>query len=114
VTGVASVATHPLYRGTGLGTDVVGRLLVRARDDGHVLSTLYPATVPVYRRLGFEYAGIHLTYRVPLMALPGGPQPELEEIPEDGGPARASHERLAVQENGLTAGTDEGRWPARG
>jgi predicted acetyltransferase len=111
--GVASVATHPLYRGTGLGTDVVARLLARARDDGHVLSTLYPATVPVYRRLGYEYAGMHLTYRVPLMALPTGPQPDLLEIPEDGGPARASHERLAIHENGLTAGVDDDWWPVR-
>ncbi|HJP67139.1 MAG TPA: GNAT family N-acetyltransferase, partial [Actinomycetota bacterium] len=111
--GVASVATHPLHRGTGLGTDVVARLLTRAAEDGHVLSTLYPATVPVYRRLGYEYAGIYLTYRVPLMALPSGPQPDLIEIPQDGGPARASHERLAVRENGLTAGVDDDWWPAR-
>jgi predicted acetyltransferase len=111
--GVASVATHPLHRGTGVGTEVTGRLLEEARDQGHALATLYPATVPVYRRLGFEYAGVFLTYRVPLTALPPGPTVDLSEIPEDGGPARASHQRLAVQENGLTVGVDDDWWPGR-
>ena len=111
--GVASVATHPQHRSTGLGSEVVSRLLQRARDAGKVLSTLYPATVPVYRRLGYEYAGVFTTYRVPLTSLPAGPASELAEIPEDGGSVKASHERLAVRENGLTAGVDDDWWPAR-
>jgi predicted acetyltransferase len=111
--GVASVATDPRYRGTGLGTEVVARLLERSRDRGSALSTLYPATVPVYRRLGYEYAGVFTTYRVPLTALPTGPATDLEVVPEDGGPVKVSHERLAVQENGLTAGVDDDWWPTR-
>jgi predicted acetyltransferase len=111
--GVASVATDPRHRGTGLGTEIVARLLERARDRGRAFATLYPATVPVYRRLGFEYAGVFTTYRVPLTALPTGPATDLEEVPEDGGPILATHQRLAEQENGLTAGVDDDWWPAR-
>jgi predicted acetyltransferase len=111
--GVASVATNPLHRGTGVGTAVVARLLERARDQGTPLSTLYPAIVPVYRRLGYEYAGTFTRYRVPLTALPAGPNVELDEAPEDGGATRLSHERLAVRENGLTVGVDDDWWPTR-
>jgi predicted acetyltransferase len=111
--GVASVATDPRHRGTGLGSEVVARLLHAARDRGNAMATLYPATVPVYRRLGFEYAGVFTTYRVPLTALPAGPAMELEEVPEDGAPIRATHERLAAQENGLTVGLDDDWWPWR-
>jgi len=80
-----------------------------------VFATLYPATVPVYRRMGFEYAGIQTGYRVPLAALPSerGPGAELVPVPEDGGPARASLERLARSENGLTDGEDNDWWPLR-
>ncbi|HEX9311461.1 MAG TPA: GNAT family N-acetyltransferase [Actinomycetota bacterium] len=111
--GVASVATQPLMRGTGVGSSVMRRALERARDDGMAFSTLYPATVPVYRRLGYEFAGAHTTYRVALAALPGGPGSRLVDVPEDGGQARASYERLARTENGLTEGIDDDWWPWR-
>ena len=111
--GVASVATHPLHRSTGLGTEVVAKLLQHARDRGHVLSTLYPATVPVYRRLGYEYAGVFTRYRVPLTSLPSGPATELDEVPEDGEPVKGMYERLAERENGLTVGVDDDWWPSR-
>jgi predicted acetyltransferase len=111
--GVASVATNPLHRGTGVGSAVVARLLERSRDQGTALSTLYPATVPVYRRLGYEYAGTFTRYRIPLTALPAGPTAEFVEVPQDGGGARLSHERLVVRENGLTIGVDDDWWPGR-
>lgn len=113
--GVAGVAADPLVRGTGVGTAVVMALLERARSQGRVFATLYPATVPVYRRMGFEYAGIQTAYRVPIAALPTGREPgaELVPVPDDGGPARASFERLARSENGLTEGEDDDWWPSR-
>jgi predicted acetyltransferase len=111
--GVASVAVEPAHRGTGVGTEIMERLLVRARDQGHALATLYPATVPVYRRLGFEFAGGTTTYSVPIEALPSGPATDLLDVPPDGGPIRESWERLARHENGLTEGVDDDWWPWR-
>jgi predicted acetyltransferase len=111
--GIASVAVQPLYRGTGVGSAIMHRLLARARDRGHTLSSLYPATVPVYRRLGYEYAGVQTTYRIPIDALPAGHPAELVDVPPDAGPIRASHERLAVTENGLLEGVDDDWWPWR-
>jgi len=111
--GVASVAVDPIDRGSGVGTEIMERLLARARGQGHVLATLYPATVPVYRRLGFEFAGGTTTYDVPLEALPAGPATELLDVPPDGGPIRDSWERLARRENGLTEGVDDDWWPWR-
>src|SRR5207253_9763535 len=103
----------PRLRGTGLGTAIMERLLERSRERGHALATLYPATVPVYRRLGFEFAGGTTTYRAPLGALPPGPVVDLAEVPPDAGPVRASWERLARRENGLTEGVDDDWWPWR-
>jgi predicted acetyltransferase len=111
--GIASVATLPRYRGTGVGSAIMGAALAKARDEGHSLATLYPATVPVYRRLGFEYAGTYTKYRVRIGALPSGPARDLIDMPEDGGPARASYVRLAARENGLTEGMDDDWWPWR-
>src|SRR5207302_4908127 len=49
--GVASVATVPEHRSGGVGDEVMRALLHRARDRGAVVSSLFPATVPFYRRL---------------------------------------------------------------
>ncbi len=103
----------PLWR-TGLGTRITQRMLERSREQGHALATLYPATVPVYRRLGFEFAGGLTTYRARLDALPVGPAASaLLEVPPGGGPIRASWERLARRENGMTEGVDDDWWPWR-
>jgi predicted acetyltransferase len=112
--GVAAVATDPLYRGLGLGSDVVAGLLRKHRDLGRDLATLYPATVPIYRRLGFEYAGVQTRYRVPISALPApGDAPEVAEAGEEVEPLQASFRRLAERENGLTEGIEEDWWTGR-
>ncbi|OLD57497.1 MAG: hypothetical protein AUI83_05300, partial [Armatimonadetes bacterium 13_1_40CM_3_65_7] len=111
--GIASVATDPLYRGTGAGSDIMERILIRSRDEGHALATLYPATVRFYRQLGFELGGTYTRYRVAIPALPAGPAVELADVPDDGGPIAASYARLAERESGLMEGVDDDWWPWR-
>src|SRR6266516_3293131 len=68
--GIASVATVPERRGSGIATELMRSVMRAARRDGKPIATLYPATVTVYRRLGYEYAGFHTEYRIPTRDLP--------------------------------------------
>jgi predicted acetyltransferase len=86
--GVAGVVVSPEYRGRGVGTALMQGMLERSRELGYPLSALYPATVPVYRRLGWEIAGAQ--YRVTIDArllreLRGGQGIVREAGPDDAG-----------------------------
>ena len=56
--GIAGVVVSPEYRGRGVGTGLMSATAVRGRELGFPVSALYPATVPVYRRTGWEIAGV--------------------------------------------------------
>ncbi|WBB78036.1 GNAT family N-acetyltransferase [Micromonospora sp. WMMD882] len=51
--GVASVTTHPLGRRQGHVRELLQRLLDEMRDEGHLLSTLYPFRPSFYERFGY-------------------------------------------------------------
>ena len=55
--GVASVAVAPEERGRGTGRALVRALLELIGDRGFQISALYPATLALYRSLGWEIAG---------------------------------------------------------
>lgn len=67
---ISSVATVPEVRGTGLGDRVMRELLERARGRGALVTSLFPATIPFYRRLGYEVAATWTINKVPLHAVP--------------------------------------------
>ncbi len=55
--GIAAVAVAAEHRGRGVGSALAAEALREARRRGFPISTLYPATEPVYRGVGFETAG---------------------------------------------------------
>ncbi len=55
--GVASVAVAPEERGRGTGRALMRALLGLIGDRGYQISALYPATLALYRSLGWEIAG---------------------------------------------------------
>jgi predicted acetyltransferase len=55
--GVASVKVAPEYRGQGIGRRLMTDLLELIAARGYPLSALFPATMPIYRSLGWELAG---------------------------------------------------------
>lgn len=55
--GIAAVVVAPNYRGRGVGTLLMRAVVQRGIEVGDVVSALYPATIPLYRRLGWEVAG---------------------------------------------------------
>ena len=67
--GVASVKVAPEYRGGGIGRRLMTALLDVAAERGYPLSALYPATMPIYRSLGWELAGGNYTATIPARSL---------------------------------------------
>lgn len=55
--GVAGVGIAPSDRGRGAASHLMRSMLREARERGFALSTLYAATVSLYRRVGYERAG---------------------------------------------------------
>jgi predicted acetyltransferase len=67
--GVAGVKMAPDYRGRGIGRRLMTELLGRIAERGYPLSALYPATMPIYRSLGWELAGARYRTTVPAREL---------------------------------------------
>ena len=63
VSGVAAVKVAPEHRDRGIGRSLMTKLRNLIADRGYLLSALYPATMPIYRSLGWELAGAR--HRVP-------------------------------------------------
>ena len=55
--GVAGVKVAPEYRGQGAGRALMTALVELMAERGYPLSVLYPATMTIYRSLGWEIAG---------------------------------------------------------
>ena len=55
--GIAGVVVAPDARGRGVGSRLMAAIAERSRELGDLVSALYPATVPIYRALGWEVVG---------------------------------------------------------
>jgi predicted acetyltransferase len=55
--GVAGVKIAPEHRGRGIGRRLMTTMLDLIAERGYPVSALYPATMPIYRSLGWEVAG---------------------------------------------------------
>ena len=60
------------HRGRGAAGELLRGYLAEAHDRGAGISTLFPATVPLYRRAGYEYAGTWTLYEAAARNLPLG------------------------------------------
>src|SRR5258705_5247097 len=105
IAGVSSVKVAPEYRGRGIGRLLMTALLDAIAARGYPLSALFPATMPLYRSLGWELAGARDTAVIPARSLlrlvppdalpsqdgtdPQPPDPRLPEL-RRAGPADAN------------------------
>ena len=55
--GIGAVGVLPENWGRGAGSRLMQRTLRELREGGFCLSTLYPATLTLYRKAGYECAG---------------------------------------------------------
>ncbi len=60
------------HRGRGAAGELLRGYLAEAHDRGAGISTLFPATVPLYRQAGYEYAGTWTLYEAAARNLPLG------------------------------------------
>jgi predicted acetyltransferase len=67
--GIASVKMAPEARGQGLGRTLMTEQLRQIAERGYPLSALYPATMPIYRSLGWELAGGRYHAAIPTRSL---------------------------------------------
>ena len=65
MTGVAAVGVAPESRGGGSGFTLMKSAMEELRERGVALSALYPATQALYRKVGFDQAGIRYQVEIP-------------------------------------------------
>ena len=74
--GVGGVKVAPEHRGRGIGRTLMTEMLNLTAERGYLLSALYPATMPIYRSLGWELAGAKHKFRIPARSLRGLVEPD--------------------------------------
>jgi len=67
--GIGSLGIAPEWRGRGAASALLRGALTELRETGVPLATLFPSTLPVYRKSGVESAGSTLTYDLALGGL---------------------------------------------
>ncbi|RMH03052.1 MAG: GNAT family N-acetyltransferase [Planctomycetota bacterium] len=70
--GVAGVAVAHEFRGRGAATWMMREALREMRAAGFPLSSLYPSTIRLYRKAGYELAGHYYTTTLRLREIEGG------------------------------------------
>ena len=93
--GVAGVKVAPEYRGQGVGRALMTALTELMAERGYPLSALYPATMTIYRSLGWEIAGHRHEAVLPSRAL------SVMARPEPGAAARIRRTASATVRSGL-------------
>jgi predicted acetyltransferase len=69
--GIAAVMVEPGERGRGTASRMMAAMLEETRAAGFPISTLYPATRPLYAKVGYVSAGDRITYRLPFGVMRG-------------------------------------------
>jgi predicted acetyltransferase len=67
--GIAAVKVAPEHRGRGIGRALMTEVLSLIDERDYPLSALYPATMPIYRSLGWELAGAKHRFAIPARSL---------------------------------------------
>jgi predicted acetyltransferase len=68
--GIFLVGVAPEVRGRGAATFLLQETLKELAADGFPISVLFPSTLPLYQRSGYDRAGVRITYEYPLSEIP--------------------------------------------
>lgn len=61
---ITSVSTYPEYSGRGIMKRLLRLSLTRIRENGRSLALLFPYSIPLYRKFGWEIVSNKISYRV--------------------------------------------------
>ncbi len=75
MTGIAAVGIAPEYRGGGVAIAMLDRTVRELYNNGVPISVLYPATQRLYRKAGYEQAGIYSAWEIPAQTIQVREQP---------------------------------------
>ncbi|MCB9897025.1 MAG: GNAT family N-acetyltransferase [Planctomycetes bacterium] len=101
--GVAAVAIDPVWRGRGAAQTLMLEAARERGAQGVPIASLYPATVPLYRSVGYALAGVRERLELPLQGLVARDlEPELCEAgPADFAEMEAAQQVFASARNGM-------------
>ena len=103
--GIAGVAVAPEARGRGVAQALLDAAVPAARDDGQVVSALYPTALPLYRSRGWELAGVLEDLSVtPSRLGTVGPAGDVElrsAGPDDLGDLHRCYQEVAAAQDGM-------------
>jgi predicted acetyltransferase len=103
MTGVAGVAVRPEARGRGVALELMKQALAEMRAARVALSTLYPATISLYRLVGYECAGSRFKISARPKELPAPERSlELRALTEsDLAPSEQMYRTIAAESAGM-------------
>lgn len=67
--GIAAVGVPPEQRGTGVAFELLSQTLQELHEREVPISTLYPATQRLYRKVGYEQGGYACVYEIPIHSI---------------------------------------------
>ena len=67
---ITSVSTYPEYSGMGLMSRLMKQSLWEMRESGQTLALLYPYSIPLYRKKGWEIVSDKMSYQIRDVQLP--------------------------------------------
>lgn len=116
--GIYGVATLPEHRATGLASAAVLGILHEARGRGATITSLYPAVLRPYRKLGYELAGSFTQHRLKLDDIPSDLGADLApvevlDVERDLDGIKACYGAWSRQHNGPVEPTDDRWWTRR-
>lgn len=99
---VTSVATYPEYAGMGLMSRLMKQSLTDMRERGRTLALLYPYSIPLYRKRGWEIISDKMSYRIRDVQLPRHVDAPgyVRRVPEESPDLMHLHARFAQQTHG--------------
>ncbi|ACK73598.1 GCN5-related N-acetyltransferase [Gloeothece citriformis PCC 7424] len=100
--GISAVGIAPEHRGKGVADQLMRQVILELHQLKVPISTLYPATQVLYRKVGYEQAGSYCHWELPLagLKLPGGDLPIHSVTPNNDEAFQDIYTRKAQANNG--------------
>ena len=109
--GVTGVATYPEYTGKGLIRSLIKQAIIHMREEGQFISFLYPYSIPLYRKHGWEIISDKITFTIKDTQLPRKRQVEgiMERVDLKSEDLLNVHDYFSMQHHGALI-RDELAW----